>query len=186
MRRCVEAAVAANISLQCADLENANLANAMLDGADLRYASLRDANLTGANLSEARLDGADLRGAVMHGTILCYSSLVKCRLEDVSFGATEITGTVLDHCRFSTLSAFDLEFTMCESMKKAHFINPCGTPCPINRPPIVIQGLRTPIIIMDRHFKKGHQVYTLQDLPSVQRGLRLRLEQVVATIAVKT
>jgi hypothetical protein len=50
-------------NLSGADLRWADLSAANLRGADLREANLRGANLSEANLSEANLRGANLRGA---------------------------------------------------------------------------------------------------------------------------
>ena len=65
----------ANADLQDAKLSGANLNGADLSNADLRgarldYADLRGANLSNSNLSGADLRGADLDGAVLHGTNL--------------------------------------------------------------------------------------------------------------------
>ena len=58
LKICVEAAVAAKVSLDFASLDGASLRDASLRGASLDGASLRGASLRGASL-----DGASLRGA---------------------------------------------------------------------------------------------------------------------------
>ncbi|HHQ0170889.1 TPA: pentapeptide repeat-containing protein, partial [Listeria innocua] len=52
-----------NANLSYADLNGADLRGANLSYADLNGADLSDADLRGANLSYADLNGADLRGA---------------------------------------------------------------------------------------------------------------------------
>jgi len=186
-RRCVEQAVTDGVSLRGASLRNANLLNAELDGADLRQADLSGSNLSGANASECRIQGADLTGATLHGTILCESDLSHSCMDFAGFGATDIFDTILDDCRFSSLSAFTLDFIEASSMTGSCFINPCGTPCPMSRPPVLIQGLNQRMIIMDRHLKIGNEVFALDSAPG-QAGLgginpaslRLRLEQLAA------
>ena len=51
------------VNLSCADLSGADLSGADLRGADLSEADLSGADLRGADLSEADLRGADLSGA---------------------------------------------------------------------------------------------------------------------------
>jgi len=63
------------VSLECADLADANLAHrqwsrAHLSSADLQRANLQQANLRKADLSQACLAGADLRGADLRGASL--------------------------------------------------------------------------------------------------------------------
>lgn len=186
-RRCVEQAVADGVSLRGASLHNANFLNADLDGADLRQADLSGCNLTGANASECQMNGADFTGATLHGTILCESDLSHAHMGSVAFGATDIFAAVLKDCRFSSLSAFTLNFIDALTLSGSCFINPCRTICPMSRPPVLIQGLNQRMIIMDRHIKIGHDVFALD---SVQRpaalgrinpaSLRLRLEQLAA------
>lgn len=184
-RRCVEQAIADGVSLRGAALSQANLLNAELDGADLRQADLSECNLSGANASECLLAGANLTGATLHGTTLCESDLSYACMESAAFGATDIFASVLKECHFSSLSAFTLDFIDADSMSGSHFINPCGTICPMSRPPVLIQGLNQRIIIMDRHIKIGHDVFALDQVqPGLGRihpaSLRLRLEQLAA------
>ncbi|MGZ9097253.1 MAG: pentapeptide repeat-containing protein [Micavibrio sp.] len=186
-RRCVEQAVADGISLRGASLRNTNLLNAELDGADFRQADLSGCNLAGANASECRMNGADFTGATLHGTILCESDLSHACMGSAAFGATDVFAAVLNDCHFSSLSAFTLDFIDASSMTGSCFVNPCGTVCPMSRPPVLIQGLNQRMIIMDRHIKIGHDVFALN---SAQRpaalgrinpaSLRLRLEQLAA------
>lgn len=187
IRHCVESAVSDGASLCGADLRHANLLNAELDGADLREADLTGANLSGANLSEVRLDHAGLRCTTLHGTFLCESSLVGCVFDDALFGATELNGSMLRRCTFSTLSAFGLPFGEVLSMAETRFIDPNGTICPMTRPPLVIRGLRSMMVVMDRHVKIGSELIDIDVIADrlVPKGLhpnrlRLGLEQLVA------
>lgn len=190
-RACIETAVSAGISLHHADLRQTNLLNATLDGADLRGADFTGANLTGANLSEAKLDNALFFGTALMNAVLCESSLKGTHFIDSSFGATLLDSALLDQAHFSGLSTFSLDFTVVQKMRNCVFLNPCGTICPITRPPVVIQGLSHPFIVMDRHMKIGHAVYCLEsktsaDLWPAGHGilnpgqLRLRLERIIA------
>ena len=73
IKKTVEQAVKAQVSLYGASLSGTDLRYARLQGADLRYADLqgadlRGADLRGADLRYARLQGADLRCADLVGT----------------------------------------------------------------------------------------------------------------------
>ena len=63
-------AVLVEATLVCADLQGADLREAILLGADLRGALLRDADLRGAHLLGAKLKGARLLGADLRGAHL--------------------------------------------------------------------------------------------------------------------
>lgn len=190
-RACIETAIGTGISLRHADLCRTNLLNAMLDGADLRGADFTGANLGGANLSEAKLDDALFFGTCLINAALCESSLKGAQFIDSGFGATLIDAALLDQAHFSGLGTFSLDFTGVRTMRHCVFLNPCGTPCPMTRPPVVVQGLSRPFILMDRHIKVGPDVYGiewggkgplwLQRQGMINPGqLRLRLEQVIA------
>ena len=61
--------------LRGADLRDADLCDANLSGAELRYADLRDADLSDANLIGANLRGADLCDADLSDANLRYADL---------------------------------------------------------------------------------------------------------------
>ncbi len=154
LREAVEQAVRENIALDGADLIRANLSGGMLDGARLRGARLRGANLTGVNMSESDCAGTDLREAVIHGGCLACSDFSRSSFEFASFGATDISGAVFSGCRFSGLSVFTLDFSSCKAMQDATYTED-SLLYPLTSPPVVIHGLRYPIIFLDRHLKIG-------------------------------
>jgi len=83
----------ANLSgsiMQLANLEGANLMLANFEGAHLHAANLRGSNLTMANLSGVSLLDADLRGANLIGANLRDAILIQAKLD----GATWIDGRV--------------------------------------------------------------------------------------------
>ena len=74
-------------------------------------------------------------------------------------------------------------------MAGVQFINPCGLACPMSRPPVVMSGLTQNVVIMDRHIKVGHQVFTLDSIPDWiasgglnPRNLRLRIDQILLSL----
>ncbi len=155
---CLEQAAADNVSLDYADLRNANLAGTALDGISMRYALLDRVNLTGANLSEARLDGASFRGATLQGACLAFSTMEHCNFDGTFFGATDIAGAVLDDSHFSTLSAFSLNFIDCTSLHGCTYQEDGEERCHFSSPPLVLHGLSLPVVFMQDHLKIGAAV----------------------------
>ena len=78
---------------QRANLRDANLQHANLQGANLRDANLRDANLQGANLWDADLQGANLQGANLRDADLRDANLQGANLRDAKDGALAIART---------------------------------------------------------------------------------------------
>ena len=190
-KACVEQAIADKISLFQADLRNTNFLNAELDGGDFRQADFSGSNMSGANASECQMQGANLSAVTLHGAVLCESNFRKTIFDGALFGATDVFGSNLSACRFSTPSAFTLNFSDAKTMTGSQFANSCGTLCQISRPPVVISGLNQTVVMMDDHIKIGANVFALGGFfnaapPSRQRGglgdlnlprLRLNLEQ---------
>lgn len=73
------------------DLENADLSQSNLVGADLRKANLRHANLEGADLRRARLQQADLSGADLRG-----ANLLEANFHAAKMAGCDLTGARLD------------------------------------------------------------------------------------------
>ena len=119
-KKTVEAAVKQDISLKYAYLEDADLSEANLNGADLRFAFFFNADLTNANLSKADLNGADLRfsklgnanlsdanlsHAKLHDALLCNADLSFSNLYYADLSHAHLSNTDL---RFSNLNNADL------------------------------------------------------------------------------
>jgi uncharacterized protein YjbI with pentapeptide repeats len=79
------------------NLQNANLRDAYLEGADLRGANLKKANLEGAFLKSAKLNGANLVGAKLNGANLGNARLEWTRLENTNLSGANLEMTVLVH-----------------------------------------------------------------------------------------
>lgn len=187
IKDCLAAAVSDRVPLHHADLRGLNLLNAELDGADLRHASFAGSNLSGANISEAIIDSANFSGTTLFGTVLCESSVRDCHFADALFGGTDISHSDISGATFSTLSAFDLRFQDARMMRDCRFINPCGTICPMSRPPVVVHGLVRPVVFFDRHMKIGGNVYETLALPEYRHhgiiqplSMRLMLEKIAS------
>lgn len=163
LRHCVEQAVIEGVCLDGADFSHSNLVNANLDDASLRQACFTGANLMGANLSDACLDNADFTNANLQAACLCFSSLRYCNFTGCLFGATDIAGADLSHSLFSTLSAFSLNFRDAKAMAHCLYQDADTYLCPISKPPIAIQGLTYPVILMDTHIKVGKTLKPYKD-----------------------
>ena len=96
----VKAALAASVSLRCANLRCANLS-----GANLRCADLSDADLSGANLRCADLSGAYLRCADLSGAYLSGANLRDADLSGANLRCADLSGAYL---RCADLSGADL------------------------------------------------------------------------------
>jgi hypothetical protein len=86
--------------LQRANLEGANLREADLQRANLEGANLREANLEGANLREANLGranlwGANLRGANLEGANLREANLGRANLWGANLRGANLWGAIL-------------------------------------------------------------------------------------------
>ena len=149
IRETVERAVGENTRLDHADLSGANLVNAALDGARMCHACFNGANLMGANLSEATLDGADFTAASLQAVCLRFSTLRGCNFDGAAFGATDIYGCDIGGSHFSTPAAFLLNFADAINMKDCYYSISGHEACLMSRPPVFIQGLREPVVLMD-------------------------------------
>ena len=116
-------------NLMEADLREANLRFANLMEADLREANLRFADLTGAYLREADLTGAYLREANLMEADLREANLMEANLTGANLTGANLTGAKLsDRANPSGQKLFKILLAHTES---EHFdqSNWCGTNC---------------------------------------------------------
>jgi uncharacterized protein YjbI with pentapeptide repeats len=94
------------LSLEGADLFEANLSHAVLSGArlmgaDLTATDLSDATLFRANLAAANLGAANLSGATLFGANLSGAVLLGVNLSGANLGETQLSGATLRTARMS-------------------------------------------------------------------------------------
>ncbi len=179
---CLEQAVGEQINLKGVNLHNANLINANLDEAQLQNANLSGANLSGANLSESHLKGANMTGTALFNTCFCYSDLSYCDFGNSTFGGTDIAGCDISESRFSTLSAFTLNFDLARNMAGCVFRDPAGVLCAMSRAPVVIHGLQNgPVVLMDHHVKIGTTVKSYNEWLNLITGHYSQLSQTASS-----
>ncbi len=169
---CAEAALAAGVKLEGADLSHKNLGNACFDDAVLRGADFSGSNLTGANLSEADITGANFSDSDLYNTCFAYSTLKNCNFEGASFGATDITASDLSNSVFSTLSCFSLDFMLAKKMAGSRFKSAEGQIVRMGKPPIVIRGLSDQIMAFtESHWLRGMECHPYKDDSERPRAL---------------
>jgi hypothetical protein len=156
VKDCIEAAIYDNVDLSKTDLRHVNLNNANLDDARLNGAKLDGANLSGANMSETHMSKASLKNTTLHAACLCLADLRGCDMRGALFGATDIAGARMDDAKFSTISAFGLNFIDCASMTNCLFYEEDFN-FAFSTPPLFLQGLSKPVIFTDNHLKIGSQ-----------------------------
>ncbi len=94
-------------NLEGADLCNAKLMRAQLDGANLAHADLTAAYLIRADLSKANLIGTDLTGAVLSEANLSYADMEGTELMDSYLHGANLKGVVNLTCDQIELANFD-------------------------------------------------------------------------------
>ncbi len=112
------------VHLDRIDWSNANLANAILDGASLNHASLCVTNLRGArlkdaslesadlfkaNLTEAWLSGAKLSNAWLDWAVFHGSQLSLAKFQNANFSATELSYAAVKNADFTNAKHLGVE-----------------------------------------------------------------------------
>jgi len=125
-------------NLTDAYLRDANLTGAYLTGANLTDAYLRDANLTGAYLTGANLTGAYLTGANLRGANLTGAYLTGANLTDAYLTGANLRGANLTGAYLTGATIYGVKIT---------------------RAPVIIDGLRWGVTIINGHIKIGCQFH---------------------------
>ena len=110
-----------------------NLASANLAGAYLAGANLASAYLAGANLARANLAGANLASANLAGANLASANLTGANLASANLTGANLAGATY------------------------------GDGIPMTKPPLQLNGLRWPVLILDKHMKIGCELHTIID-----------------------
>jgi hypothetical protein len=101
-----------NANLSDTDLRGANLSDANLSGADLRGANLRRADLSGADLRGAYLSDANLSGAYLSGAYLSDANLRRANLRRADLRGADLSGANLSGAYLSGAYLSDADLPM--------------------------------------------------------------------------
>jgi hypothetical protein len=148
VKKGVEMAVADNVDLAGINLRCANMAHANLDNAKMGKACL-----WGANLSHTDLCGADLQGADFRTAHLLHSCLVEANCNEADFKGAYFVKTILTRAKlsgaeFSCPSVFNVNLNEAALLDGAVYYHMGEIGCDLSSPPLVIQGLVQPVILM--------------------------------------
>ena len=115
---------------------------------DGRRAILTGADLTGADLSRADLYGAILTGAILTGANLYGADLSRADLYGANLSGANLSGANLSRANLSRADLNGASY---------------GDGVPMTTPPLQLNGLRWPVLILDTHMKIGCELHSLAD-----------------------
>jgi len=156
------------IAVEQAIKERIDLANAYLDGANLKRANLAGANLNGANLDGANLEGAYLDGAYLDGANLKRANLNGANLDGANLKRANLDGAYLDgaNLKRANLAGANLNGATLDGAYLAN-ANLDGViirnDTIISLIPIQISGAHWDIIIWDEHMQIGCEFHSFDD-----------------------
>ena len=142
-----------SLGIDRAKAENRQLAGAALYGVDLA-----GADLVNANLARANLYGADLSGTNVSCADLACANLTSANLTSANLAGADLSGA---NCAGSNLSNANLRGARLLRAKLAGARADGGLQ--VSRPPIMILGLRWPVIITDACIRIGRELHSAED-----------------------
>lgn len=170
---CLETALQNNVDCTYLNLREANLSHANLDGADFTGCDFSGGNLSGTNMSETNLTNALFPNAALSDVCLCDSVIEDALFFETSFSGTDIAGASINDCLFSCPSFFGVNLHDAKLIKNCRYYVD-STYCPINKGPIIVNGLEKRIIIMDEHIILGHVVFSFQEWEKTNENTGLK------------
>jgi hypothetical protein len=160
------------MNLACANLDDAQMAGAILNGT----------NFNGANLSEGVFDNSDMRMADLSHACLALSSLMNVNMVGASFAITDVTDAIISGCHFSCPSVFTTLFSRAAIFKNCLFMHPDRGALTMSKPPVIVQGLSRDIVYLDHCVKIGNDYISKIDIAAAgDRHLEFIYGREVAT-----
>lgn len=147
MRGTLEEGVAKGVDFSFADLRQAKLYNASIDGIVAVGATFWGADLGGADIGLSDLRKADIRCANLKDTCLAESDLTAADLRGAYFSATIIEGAVLDKIRASCPSFWELDLGGARSIQNAIFSHKGEEDVVVDPARWLLRGTDTPIVL---------------------------------------
>ncbi len=145
----VEMAVEKGANLEGINLRQANLSGALIDRAKMRGACFWGANLNGADMSDGLFEGSDFRAANLLNTCLAESNCHQTDFSGAYFSCTIFDGTDLSSARFSCPSIFSVNLVEAKTLQDAIYSHLGEVDCDLSHAPLIIRGLKRPMIFMD-------------------------------------
>lgn len=155
VKESVEEAVSEGVCLDGINLRKAKLSGAQLDMAKMKNACFWGADLTGADMSDGCFDGADFRTAILKDSCVSEASFIHSNFHGAYCSQMLVAGADFKKALFSCPSIFscDLEATAC--LKGAVYSHHGEIDCPLSHAPIIIKGLKQPVVIMGQDILIG-------------------------------
>lgn len=147
MRGALEEGVAKGVDFSFADLRQAKLYSASIDGIVAVGATFWGADLGGADIGLADLRKADMRCANLKDTCLAESDLGGANLCGAYFSGTIIEGAMLDKVRVSCPSFWELDIGVVRSIQNAVFSHRGEQDILIDPACWFLRGGDTPIVL---------------------------------------
>lgn len=161
-------AIKDNHDLKELDLSYQNLSGFDFNGLDLSGSTFEGSNLTGANFSECELKHCFFLNADLSGVSFDSSNLHGARFKQSLFSSsTTVKDARLTNCLFTGTSVFNVNLRETLSLSKSRYLHHSGDYCTINLPPIVVKGLRLPVVFMDKHLLIGQELKTVESWASM-------------------
>ncbi len=179
LKSALEYCAAHDIPLPFADLREAKLGNASLDGLIAPYACLWGADLNGADIGLADLRGCDLRASDLQDACFAETDLTQSDLRGAYFSRTLIEQSVLDRVRVSCPSFWRCDLKSAASMKDMIYCHLGEHEVLLKKPPLVIESLRHPLIVVENLCLWRNRIYPFGLLP---RDLKVELSNFKSTI----
>lgn len=149
VKKGIEMAVEEKRDLSGINLRYANIAGAQIDGVQMAGACFWGANLNGANMASGNFEGCDFRTANFLDTCLAESNCQKADFSGAYFSRTIFRQADLSKTRFSCPSIFSIDLPEVETLEGAIYSHLGETDCDLSHAPLIIHGLKQPMVFMD-------------------------------------
>lgn len=180
-KACVEDAVSKNIALSHADLRDAHLSHANLDGGNFPYADFSGSLCQGINLSECDLTHTKFNDADLMQACLCESQLSHTAFQNTRLKDINISNSELYRVRFLDFSALDIDFATANRLDKCQYIDALGNIAIFSAPPIVLKGFSKRFVFIDNQVDIHGRLYDLRHNQEALQGLYQDLKTIAHT-----
>lgn len=171
VKRGVEMAVEDGVLLSGIDLRQANLSGVHMDGAKMSGACFWGANLNSANMSSGDFQGCDFRTANFLNTCLAESVCTDADFSGSYFSRTIFRNADLSNTRFSCPSVFSIDLIEAKTLEGAIYCHLGEVDCSLSHAPLIIRGLKRPLIFMDDTVLVGTNLEKIALRADLEQGI---------------